>query len=1169
MTTLFSKPPPPFTPYTAKAFRRRVLRPVDGVFLFHPRALERLVHHHLNRGLLARHIPPLSYYLIPRDVFLVALEDENPDALSVIEGLDLPSWVILLPTPPPSIRVSTAPEHLLYRYWGRRFFAEMARAWQQARDDDPDRRTHGPDGFSTIVGPAAIREIRSVLEHDRQIVLEQDDTTVLRQFVGLMTGMRFFAPSLRTFWFPAIQDWQAVDQWVASGGLKLPEPGETQPPLLLARSRPAGLQGGLRPGPELPLRLSYPKNDPDTVISITLPPTSEPSAEAEPAPVKAEDRRRVLSPLQRFCLNSLRRPYAPARRQRWRRITADWSGRLIGGLLYRLHPPKNDANATADTPSPLQQRIRTGAFHRLLADAAAAEKLGRLTRALRSVTEAEWHYRHLSMERARGSDPVLMELTARLASLARQLAQRCRPVWGLDEAQCSTIEEMVRNLALEQSEHGRLAPATRLLHHLEQAIDAAETQFLGVRWLPWLKSLGRQPLRRPLPFQSDLKTLRALDAVRTDLDRLTWPHRLSDCYGAPLAVARAYVIETLRRELAPPVDLALAQTGMVPENHRQRVALDKLRAELMDVVYHRYHLSFGDIRDAVARNDLRLQDLRPMEYLVGDQLGRLDWHLGKGLPGVYRRGEVYLKFLHRLSSWLSGTRWGRFLTLYLLLPFGAALIGLETIDYIRHLLAHNGETLVSLTNPWLVLGLGLVINGLFHSAVGRETLHSIGRGIAAAVTLILFRGIRNLLDWEPVAKVLRNPAVRELSRYLLEPLAAGLLTLVPVLVALFLLLPVDRTMIWEVFLIGFLLGTFLRNTQLGRRFLDAIMVRLVLFWSQVHYTLVSGLFRLVIDFFKRLLDGFEQLLNRIEEMARYRAGEPVARVLLKAAARPIGATLSYVVRFYVTVLVEPQVNPIKHFPVVTVSHKLILPALPALTTAMLAALDPFLPRVISVPFVTSTILLLPGFFGFLVWELKENWKLFNANHPPAAYPVPVGHHGETLRVMLRRGFHAGTVPKAWDKLRRLLRGALESGTTAQGKLRKYEKVLLQARNDIQALRDRELLASLRDLAANGDLPGIAGVDPGEIHLATESVEMGMVLRVSGEASGAPVVMTLRYAVIDDDLQGELNTAGPLQGLPAADRELLREEVSDFCVRCAAHCRCKDLELVLGVGTGQK
>src|SRR4029453_14992091 len=84
------------------------------------------------------------------------------------------------------------------------------------------------------------------------------------------------------------------------------------------------------------------------------------------------------------------------------------------------------------------------------------------------------------------------------------------------------------------------------------------------------------------------------------------------------------------------------------------------------------------------------------------------------------------------------------------------------------------------------------------------------------------------------------------------------------------------------------------------------------------------------------------------------------------------------VRIYVNVLIEPQVNPIKHFPIVTVSHKVILPLGPL----FIAALAPRLGKAYSEVLVWSTIWLIPGAFGYLVWELKENWRLYAANRPP-------------------------------------------------------------------------------------------------------------------------------------------------------------------------------------------
>jgi hypothetical protein len=43
------------------------------------------------------------------------------------------------------------------------------------------------------------------------------------------------------------------------------------------------------------------------------------------------------------------------------------------------------------------------------------------------------------------------------------------------------------------------------------------------------------------------------------------------------------------------------------------------------------------------------------------------------------------------------------------------------------------------------------------------------------------------------------------------------------------------------------------------------------------------------------------------------------------------------------VLVEPQVNPVKHFPIVTIGHKLMLPFLPAITAAFIEISASILP----------------------------------------------------------------------------------------------------------------------------------------------------------------------------------------------------------------------------------
>ena len=53
--------------------------------------------------------------------------------------------------------------------------------------------------------------------------------------------------------------------------------------------------------------------------------------------------------------------------------------------------------------------------------------------------------------------------------------------------------------------------------------------------------------------------------------------------------------------------------------------------------------------------------------------------------------------------------------------------------------------------------------------------------------------------------------------------------------------------------------------------------------------------------------------------------------------------LTYLIRIFINLFVEPTVNPIKHFPVVTVAAKLILPIIPLLGRFISGQLQPFTP----------------------------------------------------------------------------------------------------------------------------------------------------------------------------------------------------------------------------------
>ena len=214
-----------------------------------------------------------------------------------------------------------------------------------------------------------------------------------------------------------------------------------------------------------------------------------------------------------------------------------------------------------------------------------------------------------------------------------------------------------------------------------------------------------------------------------------------------------------------------------------------------------------------------------------------------------------------------------------------------------------------------------------------------------------------------------------------------------------------------------------------------------------------------MDSFQWLLQAVEQVLYTVDEWLLFRTGE--SRWVLAAKA-VVGVGLGgdqLCDPIYITLLIEPQINPIKHFPVVTVSHKIMLPFSMHLTRIVAAPLMPLGTVCLANTIAGSTVFLLPGVFGFLVWELKENWRLYAANRPRELKPMAIGHHGETMLRLLRLGIHSGTVPRLFGRLRAapawFSARPLESGHKQQDKLHHVE---LSLRHFVE----RELVALLAE-----------------------------------------------------------------------------------------------------------
>jgi hypothetical protein len=685
---------------------------------------------------------------------------------------------------------------------------------------------------------------------------------------------------------------------------------------------------------------------------------------------------------------------------------------------------------------------------------------------------------------------------------------------------------------------------------LEHIFLEGRTDYYRLQPFIRLWSRRRQPLQLGLPFQGPLKALRALNAARTRLDQSPWSGAEAAYFSAPLRVLGHQISQRLRQQLQPRLRELLDGAGFIPHALHQRMARNILEEELFEIILQRWHLRFTDLRDAVARNELRLPDSGWRELLLGDRLAHFDRRASATLPGVYQPGEFYLKGLQQLSAPLFGAAVGRWITRFLLLPFSSAFIGLEALGYLLSAMPAL-EDPIQLVNPGSVLGVGLLLIVILYTQPGRNMVAALAHGWRWFFVEFLYRRLTQWLRWGRAARWLRYPLARKGSRYLLEPLLIGLILALPLIgVAHGLGL---HTADLPAFLLtlGFILGSILRNSPSGRRILDGVITHLVGFWRRVHHTLLVGLFHWLIDLFNGLMHGMEQRLHRVDERVSHHHDEKRGVTIAKAIVGPIWGVCSYSIHFYAAVLVEPQVNPIKHVPVVLVADKLMMPFFPAMTVALLALLNPVLPTFISLPLATVTVFLSPGLFGFLGWELKENWKLYRANHPDRVQPARFGPHGETLYTLLQPGFHSGALPQAFADLRQVIGLENDQQRPYPQRLRQAEAHLSDILEALSAFVNRELAFPLMERCREAGYAR-AEVVVAKWTAATAALTIQVALYPCGreEIVVEPIMLDLAVDLWGDRLHGAMHLTGPIQLLGDEGETWLKAEAARFLQRAA-------------------
>jgi hypothetical protein len=377
----------------------------------------------------------------------------------------------------------------------------------------------------------------------------------------------------------------------------------------------------------------------------------------------------------------------------------------------------------------------------------------------------------------------------------------------------------------------------------------------------------------------------------------------------------------------------------------------------------------------------------------------------------------------------------------------------------------------------LLAGLSLLVLGLLESAWFRQ---QVARGL-----VVLWRCLRWVLWDIPLGMVPTESIQKVLNGWLFQ--AVFWMIFVPAILAIVALVMVPQRdwALDNVYLVFGLLwfgAAVLLNSRYARGAFDAARDMGTQLTVLVRAGLLPGLVRLIAQVFQNISDAIEGALHAVDEWLRFRSGEGPWAIGVRAVLGVIWYPIAFTIRLVYTVLIEPMINPLK-LPISVVAGKVLIPLyiLLSLQPMFAGALEPYLGTWLANALVASFLFLSPDAVGFLGWEMKENWKLYRANRSPTLQPQQVGSHGETVRGLLQPGFHSGTVPQLYSRLRVAERRALVSRNW--NRVRQYRSELKHVEDDLERFLARELVALLKQSRAWQGVP----VRGGEVFLATNRI----------------------------------------------------------------------------------
>ena len=181
-----------------------------------------------------------------------------------------------------------------------------------------------------------------------------------------------------------------------------------------------------------------------------------------------------------------------------------------------------------------------------------------------------------------------------------RLVQRLQAALGFDDEAARAWHRAIVKL-LRYSIDGFWNSDKKLLYDLQKVCVDFERDTYSVDLVKWIVSLGKIPIKRPLPNQREVMMSKHLSIAASRLPSIRIGGEDREQLARLLHEAAASAETQMRNRLRPLLEETLHEVDVRPEKVPEKVACKKLVEEALDCVAERGYLTMGYLRDSLSR----------------------------------------------------------------------------------------------------------------------------------------------------------------------------------------------------------------------------------------------------------------------------------------------------------------------------------------------------------------------------------------------------------------------------------------------------------------------------------------------------------------------------------------------------------------------------------------